>query len=130
MRFGDRRRRTGRRGELVALVLLSLKGYRLRHRNWRGPTGELDLVFDRRGEVVFVEVKARSGEMFGGAVAAVDRDKQNAMARTAAAYLSRHGLWQRAARFDVVTVERRGGFPGWRIRHLKDVLRPDLGRLM
>ncbi len=124
------RRRTGRRGELVALVLLSLKGYRLRHRNWRGPTGELDLVFDRRGEVVFVEVKARSGEMFGGAVAAVNRDKQRAMVRTAASYLSRHGLWQRPARFDVVTVERCHGFPGWRVRHLKDVLRPDLGRLM
>jgi putative endonuclease len=117
---GQDRRRTGRRGELVALVLLSLKGYRLRHRNWRGPTGELDLVFDRRKEVVFVEVKARSGEMFGGAVAAVDRDKQNAMVRTAASYLSRHGLWQRRCR----------GFPGWRVRHLKHVIRPDLGRLM
>jgi putative endonuclease len=127
---GQDRRRTGRRGELVALVLLSLKGYRLRHRNWRGPTGELDLVFDRRKEVVFVEVKARSGEMFGGAVAAVDRDKQNAMVRTAASYLSRHGLWQRPARFDVVTVERCRGFPGWRVRHLKHVIRPDLGRLM
>jgi putative endonuclease len=127
---GQDRRRTGRRGELVALVLLSLKGYRLRHRNWRGPTGELDLVFDRRKEVVFVEVKARSGEMFGGAVAAVDRDKQNAMVRTAASYLSRHGLWQRPARFDVVTVERCSGFPGWRVRHLKHVIRPDLGRLM
>jgi putative endonuclease len=129
MRAQDRRR-TGRRGELVALILLTLKGYRLRHRNWRGTTGELDLVFDRRGEVVFVEVKARSGEMFGGAVGAVDRDKQSAMTRTAASYLSRHGLWERPVRFDVVTVERRSGLPGWRVRHLKNVIRPDLGRLM
>jgi putative endonuclease len=124
------RRRTGRRGELVALAVLSCKGYRLRHRNWRGATGELDLVFSRRGEVVFVEVKTRSGEMYGGAVAAVNRNKQRAIFQTAASYLSRHGLWERPARFDVVTVERRPGFPGWRVRHLKDVIRPDLGRLM
>ena len=122
--------RTGRRGELVALVVLSCKGYRLRHRNWRGPTGELDLVFERRGEIVFVEVKTRSGEMFGGAVAAVNRDKQSTMLRTAASYMSRHGLWERPVRFDVVTVERRPRFPGWRIRHLRNVIRPDLGRMM
>jgi putative endonuclease len=129
MRAKDRRR-TGRRGELVALVVLSCKGYRLRHRNWRGPTGELDLVFEKLGVVVFVEVKTRSSEMFGGAVAAVDRDKQSAIVRTAASYMSRHGLWERPARFDVVTVERRPGFPGWRVRHLQDVVRPDLGRMM
>lgn len=124
------RRRTGRRGELLAMAWLILKGYRLRHRNWRGPTGELDLVFDRRGELVFVEVKARSGAAFGGAVAAVGRQKRDAMARTAACYLSRHGLWERPVRFDVVTVERRRRFPGWRLRHLEDVIRPDLGRLL
>jgi putative endonuclease len=124
------RLRTGRRGEFVALVVLSLKGYRLRHRNWHGPTGELDLVFSRRGEVVFVEVKTRSSEAFGGAVAAVTRDKQSTILRTAASYMSRHGLWERPARFDVVTVERRPGFPGWRVRHLKDVIRPDLGRML
>jgi putative endonuclease len=129
MRARDRLR-TGRRGELVALVVLSFKGYRLRHRNWQGPTGELDLVFSRRGEVVFVEVKTRSSEAFGGAVAAVTRDKQSTILKTAASYMSRHGLWERPARFDVVTVERRPGFPGWRVRHLKDVIRPDLGRMM
>ena len=112
------------------MAWLILKGYRLRHRNWRGPTGELDLVFDRRGELVFVEVKARSGAAFGGAVAAVGRQKRDAMARTAACYLSRHGLWERPVRFDVVTVERRRRFPGWRLRHLEDVIRPDLGRLL
>jgi putative endonuclease len=129
MRSKDRRR-TGRRGELVALIILSCKGYRLRHRNWRGAAGELDLVFERRGEIVFVEVKTRSSESYGGAVAAVDSEKQSAIIRAAASYLSRYRLWDSPARFDVVTVERHRGFPGWRVRHLKDVIRPDLGRLM
>jgi putative endonuclease len=122
------RESVGRRGELAALVVLTLKGYRLRHRNWRGPSGELDLVVERRGELVFVEVKMRRGELFGGAAAAVDRDKQGALVRTAAAYLSRYGLWDRPSSFDVVTIERRTRLPFWRIRHLRNAFQPNLGR--
>ncbi len=33
-------------------------GHRLVARRWRGPAGEIDLVLDRDGEVVFVEVKS------------------------------------------------------------------------
>ena len=51
-------------------MLLAAKGYRVRHRNWRGGGGELDLVAERRREIVFVEVKARSSDLYGGAVAA------------------------------------------------------------
>ena len=118
----------GRRGELAARIYLILKGYRVRHRNWHGPDGELDLVVERRGELVFVEVKSRRSEAFGGAVAAVDGAKQRRLARLAAAYLSRFGLWDRPCRFDVVAVEGGRGLVGWRIRHLTDAFRPDLGR--
>jgi putative endonuclease len=118
----------GRRGELAALVLLWLKGYRLRHRNWRGPRGELDLVMQRRGQVVFVEVKTRSSDSFGGARSAVDRDKQRRLTAAAAAYLSRFSLWDWPCRFDVVTVERSVRFPFWRLAHLRNAFRPDLGR--
>ena len=124
-----RPRRLGRAGEWAALVLLVLKGYRLRHRGWRGPSGELDLVMQRRREVVFVEVKTRSSADFGGAGAAVHAKKRDALVRTAAAYLSRFGLWERPCRFDVITIER-GGALGWHIRHHADAFQPDLGRNM
>jgi len=120
----------GRGGEAVALLLLAAKGYRIRHRNWRGPSGELDLVAERGGRIVFVEVKARSSELFGGAAAAFGRAKQTAVVRTAAAYLSRYDLWERPCRFDLVTVERTAGPPWWRIRHVENAVTPDLGRLM
>jgi putative endonuclease len=77
-----------------------------------------------------VEVKARSSELFGGAVAAFDRDKRLAVARTAAAYLSRNGLWDRPCRFDLVTIERTNRFPWWRPRHIVGAFEPDLGRLL
>ena len=130
---GDRRLRSerlGRGGELAALILLLLKGYRLRHRNWRGPSGELDLVVERGGRIVFVEVKTRSSELYGGAVAALDRDKRLAVARTAASYLGRYALWDRPCRFDLVAIERVTRFPWWRSRHVAGAFSPDLGRLM
>ena len=122
--------RLGRSGELIALALLLLKGYRLRHRNWRGPSGELDLVMEHRGGIVFVEVKTRSSQRFGGAGAAFDRAKRAAVTRTAASYLGRFGLWQRCCRFDLVAIERTGGLVGWRVRHMVDVFEPDRGRLL
>jgi len=118
----------GRRAEWAALLMLVLKGYRPLHRNWRGSGGEIDLVMRHRGETVFVEVKARSGDLFGGAVASFDHKKRRVLERAAAAYLGRHGLWERPCRFDLVTVERRRGLRPWRIRHYRNAHRPDLGR--
>jgi putative endonuclease len=122
--------RLGRGAEWVALVLLLAKGYRYRHRNWRGAGGELDLVMERRREIVFVEVKARSDADFGGAAAALDAKKKQVLTRVSAAYLSRFSLWQRPCRYDLVTVERGGGLLPWRVRHYRDVFQPDKGRQM
>ena len=118
----------GRRGEWIALGLLILKGYRPRHRNWRGAGGEIDLVVERRREIVFVEVKARSSNLYGGAVGAVNARKQKNLSRASSAYLSRHNLWDSPGRFDIVTVERTTRFPYWSIRHYPNAFSPDLGR--
>ena len=125
-----KRRSFGRFGELVALLWLLIRGYRLRHRNWRGPSGELDLVMSRRGELVFVEVKARSSGDFGGALGAVNRSKQAALTRTASAYLSRYQLWGRPCRFDVVAVQRSHGGLSFTVTHQANAFQPDLGRRM
>lgn len=123
-------RTLGRAGEWVALGWLLLKGYRIRHRNWSGPSGELDLIVRRRGEIVFVEVKTRSGGGFGGGLGAVGPEKQRAIIRTASAYLSRFGLWERPCRFDVIVVEKKESGFGYSIDHRENAFRADLGRLM
>ncbi len=106
------------------------KGYRPRHRNWRGPRSEIDLVVSKGQEIVFVEVKTRGSTQFGGASAAVDAEKQRALTRAAMAYLSRFGLWDSPCRFDVITIERVPRFPFWRLRHLRNAFSPELGRIM
>jgi putative endonuclease len=124
------RQRLGRFGEWAALAWLLVRGYRLRDRNWRGGGGEIDLIVERRREIVFVEVKTRSSDLFGGAIAAVNRDKQRMLSRVSAAYLSAHRLWQQPCRFDIITVEQRRRFPFWRIRHYRNAFSPDRGRLL
>jgi putative endonuclease len=120
--------RLGRRAEWLAMLLLMTKGYRPLHRNWRGAGGELDLVMRQRDTTVFVEVKARSDDDFGGAAARLDTRKQKVLTRTASSYLGRFGLWDRPCRYDLVTFERVGGFFPWRVRHYRNVFQPNLGR--
>jgi putative endonuclease len=123
--------RLGRFAEWAALVLLVVKGYRPRHRNWTGGGGELDLVMSRGELIVFVEVKARRHhDLYGGAGGALDTAKQKRIVRASSSYLSRFNLWERPCRHDLVTVERSGGLLPWRIRHWRDVIQPDLGRRM
>ena len=110
------------------MLLLLLKGYRIRHRNWTCTLGEIDTVAQRRGTIVFVEIKTRSSGDFGGAAAAVDAQKQQRLARLASVYLSQHRLWESPCRFDVVAVQRERTFPWWRLDHIVDAFRPDLGR--
>ena len=51
-------------------------GYRVLARNWRCPSGEIDLILERGGLVVFSEVKTRSSTAFGWPAEAVDRRRQ------------------------------------------------------
>ena len=69
--------------------------------------------------------KTRSGSDYGGPTASGREAKQRAIRRAASAYLSRHGLWERPARFDVVTIHRTAGPPWWAVRHYRDAFRAE-----
>jgi len=61
---GMNNRRTGRRGEEVALDYLLRKGFSLLERNYTALDGEIDLILKEGECLVFVEVKMRRGEEF------------------------------------------------------------------
>jgi putative endonuclease len=115
----DPRHRFGQTGEEKAEQFLRNKGYRILERNLRSSLGELDLVAEDAGVLVFVEVKARTTEAFGGALLAVDRRKQTKLTRLAAQFLAQRHWTERPCRFDVVLVQ---GEPsaGLRIEHLEN----------
>ncbi len=95
----------GHRGEKAAARHLKRLGYRIvarRDRLWR--LDEVDLVAVDGRTVVFVEVKTRRDQEHGHPAEAVGPDKQRRLSRLATAFLKRHGLLDRPARFDVVAV--------------------------
>jgi putative endonuclease len=101
----DARRALGIAGESAACAHLERRGYRILARNARADRVEIDIVAERAGVVVFVEVKTRRTSMFGGAAESVDARKQARLARGAAAWLRANGRRARRIRFDVVTCE-------------------------
>ena len=101
----DPRRLFGQEGEAEAERYLRGKGYRIVARNLRSSLGELDLVADDGGVLVFVEVKSRRTAEFGGAIHAVHRQKQRKLIRLAAQFLAQRHWMDRTCRFDVVLLE-------------------------
>lgn len=73
-------------------------------RNVRFRSGEIDLVAEEGGSLVFVEVKTRTGAGFGTPAEAVDARKQLQLIRLAMLYLAGKGSSSRPCRFDVVSV--------------------------
>jgi len=98
----------GRSAESLAEDWLRQKGYRILERNLRIGHGELDLVAQDRHTLVFVEVKGRRTERFGGAPYAVTPHKQRQLIKLAVAYLAQHELSGIPSRFDVVLVAESG----------------------
>ncbi|HEY7178026.1 MAG TPA: YraN family protein [Gaiella sp.] len=78
------------RGERLAARHYRLRGYRILGANVRAGANEVDLIVRRGRRLVFVEVKERAGQTFGGGVGAVDREKRRRVRRAAATWLRAH----------------------------------------
>jgi len=100
-----KRQALGKSGEDLAVAALEGRGYAILARRYRTRHGEIDIVARQRETTVFVEVKARSSEEFGGGAAAVTGWKQRRLVAMATDYLARHRLLDRPCRFDVVAVD-------------------------
>jgi putative endonuclease len=86
------RRALGAAGEDAAARTLAAQGWTLLDRNARTPSGEIDLVVERKGVLGFVEVKSRRSRAAGSPEEAVDVPKASRVARAAEEYLARKGL--------------------------------------
>ncbi|ODT71898.1 MAG: hypothetical protein ABS75_06575 [Pelagibacterium sp. SCN 63-23] len=96
----------GHRGEALAALYLQLKFYRLREKRFRTPVGEIDLVAEKSGTLVFIEVKTRkSNADHAMALGAVNRAR---ITRAAQYWLSRHPAENgKDIRFDVIFLAQR-----------------------
>ena len=92
---------SGDNAEARAAVFLENRGLKIIARNYRCRFGEIDLVARSGAMVVFVEVRARSSEAFGGAAGSITPAKRRRLLAAARHYLARQGE-DCACRFDVV----------------------------
>lgn len=115
------RAQIGAFGEQLAVDHLISLGWRVLERNWRCRYGELDVIAaEPGGIVVFVEVKTRTSDQFGGIAQAVTPLKVRRLRRLAGLWLAgQDGRWSQV-RLDVVGV-RIGRRPTPEITHLRGV---------
>jgi putative endonuclease len=111
--------RSGRRGEFLCRWHLRLHGWRIVAAGWRCPSGEIDIIAQRRGVLAAIEVKFRA-DIDRAAEAILARQRRR-IARAAAAFLLRRpDLADLSLRFDVMLVAPRH----WP-RHLPDAWHAD-----
>lgn len=99
----------GRLGEDAASAHLEAKGLRVLERNCVLGRLELDLICQDGDTILFVEVKTRAEGSLATPADGLTQQKRSRLLRAAQAYLSRHDLWHRPCRFDLVSVRLRGG---------------------
>ena len=117
--MSKRNQEIGQWGETVAADYLETHGFSVMARNARTPHGEIDIVAEKDGITVFVEVKTRTSNSYGPPEIAVTPRKQEHMLAAAEHYAAEHEIdhWQ----IDVIAVERkRSGNP--EIIHFENAL--------
>ncbi|WP_316608137.1 YraN family protein [uncultured Ruminococcus sp.] len=93
----------GALGERFAAGYLRKIGYKILEKNYKTDLGEIDLIAEDRGELVFVEVKTRTPDPYLSGSYAVDRKKQYHIMRSAVTYMQRCPGLQ--PRFDIIELE-------------------------
>ena len=116
------RAQIGALGEQLAVDHLTSQGLTVLARNWRCRYGELDVIATDAvaGAVVFVEVKTRTSDRFGGVEQAVTPQKVRRLRRLAGLWLAGQDRGWSKVRIDVVGV-RIGRGPTPEITHLRAV---------
>ena len=97
----------GLAAEKLAAIFLANHGLKLLAQNYHCRFGEIDLIMQDAKTLVFVEVKLRSSNQFGGAAASITSKKQQKLILTAQHYLQTHSqkMHEPACRFDAILMQ-------------------------
>ncbi|MEF9924604.1 MAG: YraN family protein [Muribaculaceae bacterium] len=112
----------GQFGEQYAMEYLVTKGYTIRETNWRCGKVEIDIVAEKDGRIVIVEVKTRSTDVIYPEDA-VDRKKMLNLVRAANAYMNFYDL-PHEVQFDIISII--GKIDDFELEHIPDAFLPPL----
>jgi len=99
------RREKGAIGEKFAVDYLEKRGYWIRERNFRTREGEIDIIAEKDGTLVFVEVRTKTSRRFGTAEESITERKKKRLIALAEAYLSNCDEQPSSCRIDIVAIE-------------------------
>ena len=111
----------GKLGEDEAVKYLKKNRYIILERNYNIRGGEIDIIAKKGGYVIFVEVKTRSNDDFGGGLYAVTYKKQQSIIKAARNYILKLG--DVPLRFDVISISGKisnGKLTVSNIEHIKN----------
>ncbi len=95
----------GQDAEDLACRYLQEQGLSLIVRNFRCRVGEIDLIMQDKKSIVFVEVRCRKNNNYGGSLQSITYSKQTKLVRTANYFLQQQKLFEKVpARFDVIAI--------------------------
>jgi putative endonuclease len=115
-----KRHEIGKIGEEIAEKYLKNKGYKIIEKNFYCRQGEIDIIAKSTKELIFVEVKTRTGLLYGKPSEAVDNIKQKHIYNSAKYYLYKNHLEKSFIRFDVIEIYMTK--EKIRVNHIKQVL--------
>lgn len=107
---------TGDRGEQIAAEYIIKNGFRVLERNYRYKRAEIDIIALKNEQLIFVEVKTRTGSFFGNPEEAVDEKKAEMIMMAANHYIFENS-WDMDIRFDIISVLMN---PNLKIYHFED----------
>ena len=99
------KREIGDELENYASLELTKKEIKIVTTNYLCKMGEIDIIARDKKNLLFIEVRYRKNEHYGGSVASVNVKKQQRITRAAEHYLQKHQLTNKVAcRFDVFAI--------------------------
>lgn len=112
---------TGRIGEHIAKEYLGRKGYKIIEQNYKTKYAEIDLVAQKEGALVFVEVRTKTGEQFGTPEETINYKKKMKLTRNAKAFVAKKkfiGLY----RIDAVCIVLGENKQAKRVTHYENII--------
>ncbi|MFH1994234.1 MAG: YraN family protein [Nitrospinota bacterium] len=94
----------GKEGEELACRYLEKQGYKIKERNYRCRSGEIDIIAYHKKTLVFVEVRTKTNMLHGTPAESVNHVKRRKIVKAASYYLLNKGISGVECRFDVVGI--------------------------
>lgn len=116
----DSRKQKGAAAEVAAATFLVERGFTILDRNWRNRTGEIDIIANDSGTLVFVEVRSRSGtSTYGTPSESVNHRKIIQVRSIAQQYIHYKKSYDIPIRFDVIAVILKSDLSVDSIEHIE-----------